>query len=325
MTDHNRYYPGGEIDEVYQGVKTGLTRVLGEEVHCPGSVVHIVHIGGKASVTERYVHDRVNYEKEIDEYITRVPKHIPDLYKERYAKAMWATDAIHAAGGLAIFPHPFWRPGNSKTYNICDEFAKILLNSGMFDAYELLGAMSQRDCNRSVALWADLRADGLKIPVVGSSDTHKLDKDSPFSYIFTICFARENTNDSIIDAVKQGNCVAVEMTEDGYTIQHRCYGSLRLVSYAQFLLTNFFTTQQHLCVGSGVAMRAYAMEETGAELVEQHSALIENFRNRFFGRCEVALPSKSIMDFEEKWRANQLNGPKTRGSSVDATPAKCLI
>jgi len=325
LTDHNRYYSGGEIDEVYQGVNTGLTRILGEEVHCPGSVVHIVHIGGKASVAERYVHDRANYDTEIEEYFQRVPNCIPDLFKDRYAKAMWATDTIHAAGGLAIFPHPFWRPGSSKTYNVCDEFAKILLNSGMFDAYELLGAMSQRDRNRSVALWGDLRAEGLKIPVVGSSDVHKLDDGSSFPYVFTICFARENTNESILEAVKQGNCVAVEMTGDGSTIQHRCYGSLRLVSYAQFLLVNFFPTQQRLCAGVGVAMRAYAMNETGAEWIAQHTALVERFRNRFLGRSAVALPSASIMAFEEKWRTVQLNGPKTRGSAVDATPAKHLI
>lgn len=325
LTDHNRYYPGGEIDEAYQGVKTGLTRVLGEEVHCPGSVVHIVHIGGKASVAERYVNDRENYDKEIEEYISRVPTHVPDLYKERYAKAMWATDAIHTVGGLAIFPHPFWKPGHSKTYNVCDEFAKILITSGMFDAYELLGAMEQRNRNRSVAFWADLRSEGLKIPVVGSSDSHNIENGTTFPNIFTICFASENTNDSIIAAVKQGNCVAVESSSVGNVTEYRCYGSLRLVSYAQFLLANFFPKQQRLSQGSGVVMRAYAMNEASAQLVEEHATLVENFRNRFFGRCAANLPSKSIMAFEEKWRAVQLNGPRTRGSSVDATPAKALI
>ena len=325
LTDHNRYYPGGEIDEEYKGVNTGLTRVLGEEVHCPGSVIHIVHVGGKTSVADRYVHDRANYNNEIEEYMTKVPKHVPDLYKERYAKAMWATDAIHTAGGLAIFPHPFWRPGSSKTYLVCDELTKILLTSGMFDAYELLGAMDQPDCNRSVALWADLRADGLKIPVVGSSDAHDFQSNSKFPYLFTICFANENTNDAIMNAVKQGNCVAVEASGDDRTKQHRCYGSLRLVSYAQFLLANFFPKQQRLCSGCGVAMRAYAMNECGAELVEQHAALIQNFRNRFFGRTAAPLPSEAILAFEDKWRSVQLNGPKRRGSDIDGIPAKSLI
>ena len=162
------------------------------------------------------------------------------------------------------------------------------------------------------------------MPVVGSSDTHALD-GATFPYLFTVCFARENTNDAIIEAVKLGNCVAVETAGEDRAWQHRCYGSLRLVSYAQFLLANFFPKQQRLCAGAGVAMRAYAMNEAGAALVEQHAALVENFRNRFFGRVPAALPSSDMVSFEEKWRAAQLAGPKTRGSSVDATPAKNLI
>ena len=325
LTDHNRYYGGGEIDEVYAGVNTGLTRVLGEEVHCPGSVVHIVHVGGGKSVAERYVHDRENYEKEIETYLLKVPNHVPAAFKERYAKAMWATDAIHAAGGLAIFPHPFWRPGPSKAYNVCPVLAVVLLQSGLFVAYEVLGGMGSTENNHSVALWGDLRAEGLKIPVVGSSDAHRLEKDAAFSHLFTICFAAENTNEAIIAAVKQGNCVAVEATETENGVQYRCYGSCRLVAYAHFLLENFFPHYQHRCIGTGVAMRAYAMNECGAELVEQNAALCQVFRNRFFGKTAAAYPAKEIFDFEDKWRAVQLNGPKTRGSSVDATPAKTLI
>ena len=33
LTDHNRYQPGEEIDETYEGVNTGLLRIRGEEVH----------------------------------------------------------------------------------------------------------------------------------------------------------------------------------------------------------------------------------------------------------------------------------------------------
>ena len=168
LTDHNRFYPGGEIDETYQGVDMEFFRIPGEEVHTPGSIVHIVHVGGSSGVADLYVHDPDSFTRETDEYIKRVPEQIPAQHADRYARAMWATDKIHKAGGLAIFPHPFWRPGGSSIYNVCEEFAKILLKSGMFDAYELIGGMQQDGNNFSVALWGDLRAEGLKIPVVGS-------------------------------------------------------------------------------------------------------------------------------------------------------------
>ena len=229
LTDHNRYFPGGEIDEIYAGVNTGLVRVTGEEVHSPESVVHIVHVGGKASVADSYVHDRENYEAQISEYMTKVPERIPEQYRSRYAKAMWATDKIHAQGGLAIVPHPFWRPGRSKIYNLPVELARILISSGIFDVYEIVGAMTQPDINRSVALWSELRAEGHSIPVVGSSDAHSLERSAQFPYNFTICFAEEKTGDSIISAIKRGMCVAVEATGNDYDRQSRCYGDFRLV------------------------------------------------------------------------------------------------
>jgi len=320
LTDHNRCYPGGEVDETYRNVKSGLTHVAGEEIHAPGSVIHIVHVGGEKSVADLYVHGREDFEREAAEYEGRVPAEIPVKYRERYAKAMWATDKIHEAGGIAIFPHPFWRPGKSRVYNVCDELARLLLTSGMFDAYELLGGMGQSGNNRSVALWADLRAEGLKIPVVGSSDVHGLEKSPTFPHVFTVCFAEDAGEESIIAAVRAGNCVAVEATGDEYARQYRCYGSLRLVTYAQYLLAHYFPEQYRRCQGEGSAMRAYAMGEAPAGLIELSARQSEDYRLRFFGRMAPALPSAQIREFEDRWRKVHLDGPLTKGSGLDAPP-----
>ena len=324
LTDHNRFYPGGEIDETYENVNIEFFRIPGEEVHAPGSVIHIVHIGGSSSVTELYCNDIDSFNNETSDYLKRVPDHIPAKYAERYAKAMWATDKIHAAGGLAIFPHPFWCPGKSEVYNVCEEFASILLKSGMFDAYELIGGMKQSGNNYSVALWSDLRAGGLKIAVVGSSDAHKFEK-SDFSNLFTICFAKERTAKGVIEAVKSGNTVAVEASGDEENREFRCYGSLRLVFYAQFLLQYYYPNLQRICAGEGVAMRAYAIGEADKELIEIQAKQSRRFRNQFFGKEPPVLPSSEILAFEEKWRNIQRNGPKTKGSSIEAPPVTMQI
>ena len=325
LTDHNRYFPGEEYDEVFGEIPTGIVRVKGEELHCPGSVIHVVHVGGKESIADRYIQHREEYEAEVAEYLDQVPAEIPEKYRGRYARAMWVTDAVHKVGGIAIFAHPYWRPGSSKAYNVCDEFARILLLSGLFDAYELVGGMGQTGINRSVALWSELRAEGLKIPVVGSSDQHVLENGT-FNHCFTLCFAEENENDAIVSAVKQGMTVAVEATGDGYTRQTRCYGSLRLVSYAHFLLAHYFPHLQRLGEGLGVVMRAYDMEDADTSLFAGQVALLEKFSARFFGKMPPPLPSEAMLSFEDKWRNVQLTrGPLTRGSSVDAKPNKCLI
>ena len=315
LTDHNRYYPGGEIDETYAGVKLGITRVLGEEIHGPGSVVHIVHVGGKSSVADLYVHHYDDFVKEIEEkYLPRVPANVPEKYHDRYAKAMWAVDRVHEAGGLAIFPHPYWRTA-AKCYNVNDEFTRILLESGMFDAFELVGGMPPMGINRCLAIWGEVRATGVNIPLVGSSDVHAL-RDAHFPNNFTVCFATENENDAIMAAVKAGLSVAVEATGTEYERHYRCYGSLRLVSYAQFLLSHYFPRLQRVCQGEGIAMRAYAMGGTDQALIEGQVALTEQYKDCFFGITEPPMPDADMRAFEDKWREVQKNGPETKGSAI---------
>ena len=316
LTDHNRFYPGGEVDEAYAGVQLGITRIRGEEVHAPESNVHIVHVGGKSSVADLYFHHQEEYAEEIAEYESRVPADIPEMYRYRYARAMWATDRIHEAGGLAIFAHPYWQPKNVRVHNVRDQLAKRFLTSGMFDAYELVGAMGQVGINRSINLWADLRSEGLKISIVGSSDAHGLEKSATFSHTFSICFAEKNENDAIIAAVRAGMNVAVEAVGNEYDRQYRCYGNLRLVSYAHFLLQHYFPKRQRICQGEGTAMRAYLMGEVDAAMLEAQVAYSGAYRDRFLGRIPPVLPSQAIRDFESRALAVHATGPITKGSRI---------
>ena len=316
LTDHNRFYPGEEIDETFAGVRTGLTRVPGEEVHAPSISVHVVHVGGKKSVAEFYLNNREAYEKEAEACLAALPVHIPPEYRERYGKTMWAVDKIHEAGGLAIFPHPYWQVESTRMYNVDLPLTHLLLRSGKFDAYELLGGMGQAGNNLSLAMWNDLRAQGVQLPVVGSSDVHGVKECGFFPNLFTICLAAANETGAILEAVKQGHTIPVEATDDEYRRHYRCYGTLRQTVYGQFLLKRYFPGLQRLAQGEGVAMRAYAMEAAPAGLIEAHAAMAEDFRLRFFGRREARLPSAAMLAWEEKWREAQRNGPRTKGSAA---------
>ena len=316
LTDHNRYYPGDELEDAYRGVNLGITHISGEEVHAPGCMVHTVHVGGKSSVAALYVNDLEKYQAEAADYISRVPEDVPEKYRERYAKLMWVTDHIHDAGGLAIFPHPYWKPGASRVFNVQEEFARILLKSGMYDAYELVGGMGQVGVNFSVNLRSEILSEGEKFPVVGSSDVHGVVGAPTFPHYFTVCFAASNTEDDIIAALKSGSSVAVEATGDEYGRHYRCYGELRLVYFAQFLLTHYFPNLQRICAGEGIAMRNYLMGITPASLIEMSVEQTEYYKDVFFGRREPVLPSEEIRAFEDKWREVQLAGPVTKGSAA---------
>ncbi len=317
LTDHNRYFPGGEIDEVYNGVQTGMFRVYGEEVHYPGNTVHIVHVGGKKSVTAQYIKNKEKTDAEVENLLASVPDSVPEKYKRRYAMCMWACNKIHEADGIAIFPHPNWKPDLSLTYNVVDEFASILLKSGMFDAFELCGGVTQSQDNMQIAKWTELTAQGHNIKVVGSSDVHAI-TSSLFATRFTLCFASSRDNEGVIDAIKRGMTLSCETSGSGKEIDTRCYGSYRLVMYGQFLFNNYFPEYTRVCEGGGTAMRAFAMEQAPAELVELLAEQARNFSDRFFGRVVAPLPSKKMLEFENKWRKTQIeDGPNSKGSSIN--------
>ena len=240
---------------------------------------------------------------------------MPEKYRERYSRLMWITDRIHEAGGLAIFPHPFWKPGGSRVFNVQEEFARIILGSGMYDAYELVGGMGQIGINFSINLRAELLAEGVKFPIVGSSDVHGIVAAETFPHLFTICFAKDNSVDSIMEALKAGKTVAVEATGDEYKRHYRCYGDLRLVYYAQFLLTNYFPQLQRVCAGEGVAMRNYLMGLAPATLIEAQVEQTESFKTEFFGKREYIAVSDEVREYENKWREVQLAGPTGKGSA----------
>lgn len=325
LTDHNRYYPGDEIDTVYAGVDTELLHVPGEEVHAPGSTLHIVHVGGERSVAHRYIHEREACEAEVLEYLEKVPKDVPDSLRERYGKAMWAIDQIHAAGGLAILAHPFWRPASSGSINIPIPLMRLLLASGKFDAFEMLGCAGYAANQQQIALWHEMCCEGLRIPIVSSSDVHGIEGASTFPFNYTICFVRERSVEGVKDAIREGRTTAVcALSADGAR-RYECHGSLRLVTYAQFLLRTYFHELARIAAGEGVLMRAYAMGEDCKAGIEEMAKNARAYRERFFGDAEPPMPSKELCVRAAKFRSVQRDvGPLTKGSQIDGAENRQL-
>ena len=77
----------------------------------------------------------------------------------------------------------------------------------------------------------ELRAEGVKIPIVGASDCHNVVSEL-FDKFFTYAFAEDVSK--VKEAVMSFNSVAVEKVGNEY----RVYGPFRLVKYARFLCDN---------------------------------------------------------------------------------------
>lgn len=313
LTDHNRMYPADFAAQLYKDIPLGMQILRGEEVHTPGSLLHIVHAGGRESVCHRYISDPEGYERELDGLEENL-SHIDPQYRRRYAMAKWACERIHQVGGIAILAHPYWRPNAN---NLSSEFVELLYDPNMFDAFEMVGGINPVYNNMQLAFWHKKCMEGKMLSVVGSSDSHEHDSDKgKFAHRITLVFARENTNEAILDAIRQGYSVAGEIPAgDGAEI--RFYGDLRLATFAHFLWSNYFNETWRLCVGEGILMRRYAEGEDVGALLAELAPTVERFYQRFYGlAAPQGLPRERRTFLEDLRNTQCTKGPITKGSQL---------
>ena len=314
LTDHNRLYPSVLAAELYKDIPLGMNIMHGEEVHTPGSQLHIVHVGGNESVCDKYIHHRDDFEKAVAE-IEQTLTCVPEQYRERLAMAKWACQEIHKTGGIAIFAHPYWRPRN---YNISKEFDDLLFNEKMFDAFELMGGINSFDNNKQLALWQEQLIKGNIIPVVGSSDSHLHDYNhNAFGHRFTYVFAKSNQTKDILDAIRKGYCVSGELPENNEKEVHFYSTKLRFVLFAHFLYNNYFDETHRLCFGEGILMRRYAEGEPVGDILASLANTVENFYKKFYGLIPAPVLPKERQEFMDKCLYMQQHvGPTTKGSNL---------
>ena len=260
LTDPGTREPSEEMIATYSGVKLGMKLFPGEEVHIPNGWIHIVHFGGNYSVNTLYRENKA----EIDEKVAREAEKLdtpPNVNPLEYAYRKWIYEEIHRAGGFAITAHPNWYWRTYYSYNMCDKMLEEVFRTGIYDAFELIGGQSVHENNMQIAFYQDMRADGVKIPIVGSSDSHGTDPASYFGIGRTVVFAKDMEYGSITDAIKNHMSVALER-EVGE--KERVHGTYRLVKYTRFLLDYYFPAHDEMCIEEGRLMREYALGSTEA-------------------------------------------------------------
>ncbi len=315
LTDHNRMFSSELAIDLFKDVPLGLHIVKGEEVHTPGSDLHIVNAGGKTSVAHRYIHDPETYEAEVQE-IAATLTHIPEQYRERMARATWACREIRKSGGIAIFPHPYWCP---KRYNVTDEYEDLLFEEKIFDAFELTGGVNTMGVNLQLALWQKHLVKGNVLPAVGSSDSHNHDySKGHFARHFTLVFARENTTEAILEAVRKDYSLACELTPNEDENIHIYGTQMRLVLFAHFLWEHYFNETWRLCLGEGILMRRYAEGEDVKAPLSALADTVENFYKKFYGLAPAptVLPERKAF-FDRVRKLQREEGPITKGSRID--------
>ncbi|MBE6650629.1 MAG: PHP domain-containing protein [Ruminococcaceae bacterium] len=273
ITDHNLYNVSAKAKDMLSFAKN-FTLLHGEEVH-NGYVglFHMVNIGGSYSVNDIYINEPERIKREVSALEKEVE--VPEgLDKIEYLNRVWLYREIKKSGGYAIYPHPYWNIGY---YHTSTAMSRAILKNGLCDAFEVMGGNPPKNNNLQLALWTDMLSDGVKLPIVGSTDSHSALFGGHLTQS-TVAFVKDN---DIITSISDGYSVAVESVKNENV---RVYGSLRLVMYTHFLLDNYYPTHNELCFTSGMLMCDYVHGNTSLrEQIEIAESRVTEYEKEFFG------------------------------------------
>ena len=294
ITDH-RKFEGAQIARAFfRDAATGLHIIDGEEVHSPNNPVHIVSLGCTHSISDIYNRGTALYFAQVRAIMDSIQLPFADE-EERfvYAACQWVYGQIRAAGGMAVLAHPHSVVHGVHAYNVRDSLLTLQYKNKCFDALELIGGKPAAQNNLDLAFYYDACKKGYgNFPIVGNSDSHGALR-TPFSHSalkpqgvhgrsegfglhHTLVFAHGNTTPHILSAIREHYNVVVE----GYAGEApRLHGDYRLVSYAQFLMDEYFPLHDEICREEGRLMLQMACGE--AAVVCTQSQAMEKLREKY--------------------------------------------
>lgn len=281
ITDHHTYRDSAELARKVHGLKH-FHVYPGEEVHNRGmGYFHIIGFGAEKSVNE-LINPR---EDELFAEICSAKNEIAQRYglpegldKSEFAFRVWVSQKIREFGGISVLCHPYWDAYG--TYNMQTEMLEFLLRNRIFDAFEVVDDTdgTGNGCNLQVAIYNEMRASGIRIPIIGASDCHDV-RSAVFGKFFTYAFCNDVAD--VKEAVKNASTVAVEKIGDEY----RVHGTFRLVKYARFIIDNFEPCERKLRAELAERLKT-GIEEGDWKTVGKIEKEAVGYRNRFFGRSE---------------------------------------
>ncbi len=277
VTDHHKFAPSLEAKAEMEPLTDRFRVFRGEEVHNHGmGCFHIINFDGEYSVNDIIETDDAYVQAEVDKILeTLKGEPLNDPYSTAYR--IFVSNEIRKAGGVSIMAHPYWECYGD--YNVPTDEICWLWKHGSFDALEVVASCdaSGNGNNLQESLWAELRSEGARIPVVGASDAHTRHvtrAGQDFARQFTLAFSPDF--DGIKEAVKDERSVAVIRRADH---DFHIVGRFRYVKYARFLMDEFYPAYTALC-----EPHADSLAAGDADSIAHTQAPIDTFRAGFFGR-----------------------------------------
>ena len=180
-----------------------------------------------------------------------------------FAVLEWTFEHMERNGGLGIFPHPYWL---CQLMQLPEEYTEFIYKNKPFHAFEVLGGENYYTHNGfQTALYYEMKEKGIDHPVVGSTDSHNSSAENNRNSLIcsTIVFAKENTREGLISAIKDKYSVAV----DTISTEYRLVGDFRWIRYGAFLMENYFPIHDEACRAEGYFLRRHFAGDAQATAV----------------------------------------------------------
>lgn len=296
ITDHRVYGDGGD-GTLRDGSAVDLLILPGEEINFCQGPGHIVALNARRPVTDGLpVNDASGDRRYLESFrnldaLTAPIRELAAAEIERielpegvdralYEYTSAIVSAVRAAGGIAVIAHPFW--SSNGVMDLVRSTWDHIVESGLFDAIEVFGGMSEEKNLLSYAHYA-ARLGGRGVPVVASSDSHGRGADWS-GRNFTLAFGPADAAcgaDAVASAITGGRTTACLRVADG---EHVIAGDFALVEYSYFLLRSFFPEHDLRCRDLGGVYRAAISDGrpgSGASAAPMQEALAREYRRSF--------------------------------------------
>ena len=301
ISDHNRYYPSLEAIRAFGDI-SDVAIIPGEEVHLPLNDVHYINFGGTYSINA-LVRGGPNDEKagsdlewrsldgnapetmsreEYLEMIRERAKNVPlanESERLSYAVLEWTYEHMKANGGLGVFVHPYWL---CQCMQLPEEYTEFIYQNKPFDAFEVLGGENYFGQNGfQTSLYYEMRAKGIDVGVVGATDSHNSHAEHNRNALLctTIVFAKENTREGLVEAIKDKYSVAV----DTISTEYRLVGDFRWVRYGAFLMDNYFPVHDLVCKTEGHYLkRHFCGDQRATEILKTMKGQLPEMQKKYF-------------------------------------------
>lgn len=238
VTDHNSFEGSVVARERVKEMGLNMTVILGEEYAMAYSPMHILAYGTEKEIDRKYLSLELANTDEVKEIIAKKGDANCDL--TTYACTQALLDEVRRQGGVSVLAHPYWKPIRPNGRKDTPESVFIELSKDKrFDGVEVVSGSKIREhnvANLQAAFAQELLNYNLNVPIIGVTDSHCYTNDPITGIHYTVIFSISQDPKDVIEALKAGRCVAVEMV-DGIPL---CYGKHRYMKFVNFLITRYF-------------------------------------------------------------------------------------